>query len=83
MNLIELSEENNKKISQSKESSEKKKRKKNSKKLVLNNMLITNFNLLSPNKVLNKINEKKPEQDVIIEIHNNDDMDIDIEEAKI
>ena len=82
-NLIELKEENNnKKNSQSKESSEKKKRKKNSKKLVLNNMLITNFSLMSPNKVFNKINEKKPDNEIIIEINNNDNMDIDIEEAK-
>ena len=81
-NLIELKEDNNKKLSQSKENSEKKKRKKNSKKLVLNNMLITNFSLLSPNKVFNKINEKKANEEIIIEINNNDNMDIDIEEAK-
>ena len=81
--MIELKEDNNKKLCQSKEkNSEKKKRKKNSKKLVLNNMLITNFSLLSPNKVFNKINEKKANEEIIIEINNNDNMDIDIEEAK-
>ena len=80
--MIELKEDNNKKLCQSKENSEKKKRKKNSKKLVLNNMLITNFSLLSPNKVFNKLNEKKANEEIIIEINNNDNMDIDIEEAK-
>ena len=63
-------------LNENKEGSEKKERKKRKKKIVLNNMLITNFNLLQNKKIPDNKNEE-----FIIEINNNN-MDLDIEEEK-
>ena len=63
-------------LNENKEGSEKKERKKRKKKIVLNNMLITNFNLLQNKKIPDNKNEE-----FVIEINNNN-MDLDIEEEK-